>query len=426
MRATRQAATITAMTARMTSKLRSIPEAVADAALAIGLTAVGWLSLVTRPFEPRGGSHPSRPPIDPSEGSVTNPFGRFGHPTPVVYFLTAAAFLPLAFRRRFPLTVLAITTVVAAVYQFGHYPPNFVFLAPLIALYTVGATRDRRTTLLAGAFSAVVQLSVVWAGTGSTGFWSESVRVLALAGVAGALGDAARNRRAYVDEVERRAADAERTREEEALRRVDEERLRIARELHDVTAHSLSIIAVQSGAAAHVIDTDPTEARRALEAIRRTSKDALDELRAMLGVLRAAGDGDVPLAPVPGLARLGELVAPLAQAGYEVSTEIDDDLGEVPAVVEGSGYRIAQEALTNIVRHAGVCKVMLRVHRADGTLEITVENDGRTPDIPLPEGGHGLAGMRERVTALGGTFEAVPRDGGGFRVAARLPITRST
>jgi signal transduction histidine kinase len=105
---------------------------------------------------------------------------------------------------------------------------------------------------------------------------------------------------------------------------------------------------------------------------------------------------------------------------------MDEDLGEIPAVVEGSGYRIAQEALTNIVRHAGVCNVVLRVHRANGTLEITVENDGRTPQVPLPEGGHGLAGMRERVTALGGTFEAAPREGGGFRVAAQLPITRST
>ena len=137
-------------------------------------------------------------------------------------------------------------------------------------------------------------------------------------GVAAALGDATRNRRAYVAEVERRAVEAERTREEEAARRVDEERLRIARELHDVTAHSLSIIAVQSGAAAHVIDSDPAAARAALEAIRHTSKDALDELRAMLGVLRAPGDSDAPLAPVPGLARIGELVAPLRGRGLHV------------------------------------------------------------------------------------------------------------
>ena len=133
--------------------------------------------------------------------------------------------------------------------------------------------------------------------------------------VAAALGDATRNRRAYIAEVEQRAADAERTREEEARRRVDEERLHIARELHDVTAHSLSIIAVQSGAAVHVIDSNPAEARRALEAIRRTSKEALDELRAMLGVLRSADETDAPLAPVPGLARLDELAGPMQRSG---------------------------------------------------------------------------------------------------------------
>ena len=141
-----------------------------------------------------------------------------------------------------------------------------------------------------------------------TGFWTEFIRVVALLAVAGALGDATRNRRAYVAEVEQRAADAERTREEEARRRVDEERLRIARELHDITAHSLSIIAVQSGAASHVIDSNPAEAAKALEAIRRTSRDALEELRTMLGVLRAGEESDAPLAPAPGLVRLGDLV----------------------------------------------------------------------------------------------------------------------
>jgi signal transduction histidine kinase len=295
-----------------------------------------------------------------------------------------------------------------------------------VALYTVAALRDRRTTILAGVFSAALQLSAAYLIVGTTGFWTEFVRVGALLGVAGALGDATRNRRAYVAEVEQRAADAERTRDEEASRRVDEERLHIARELHDITAHSLSIIAVQSGAAAHVIDSNPAEARKSLEAIRRTSRDALDELRAMLGVLRAGEDGDAPLAPAPGLSRLGDLIAPLTEAGYVVSSDIDADLGEIPAVVAGSAYRIVQEALTNVVRHAGMCTVSLTVHRDAEQLLIRVDDDGKSPETPLPPGGHGIAGMRERVTALGGTFEASPLPGGGFHVGARLPIARST
>jgi len=413
------------MVETMTSRLKRIPEAAADAALGVGLTILGWLSLAVQPFGPHGGGpHPPQPPSTTPLGSTTNPFGEFGSPTPEVYALTAVAFLPLAARRRLPLAVLAFTSVVAAVYELGHYPPNFVFLAPLIALYTVATVRDRRTTLIAGALSAAVQLGAAWFGGGSSGFWTESIRILALVGVAGALGDAARSRRAYIAEVEQRAADAERTREEEARRRVDEERLRIARELHDVTAHSLSIIAVQSGAATHVIDSDPAEARRALEAIRGTAKDALEELRAMLGVLRAAGDNDAPLAPVPGLARLGDLVASLESTGYDVGVDVDDDLGEIPSVVETSAYRIVQEAITNVVRHAGVCRVWIRVRREGGELAISIDNDGRTPKLPLPVGGHGLAGMGERVTALGGSFEALPREGGGFSVAARLPITR--
>jgi len=293
-------------------------------------------------------------------------------------------------------------------------------------MYTVATVRDRRTLVTAGLLSAAVQLAAAYMAVGSAGFWTEFVRVVALLGVAGALGDATRNRRAYVAEVEQRAADAERNRDEEASRRVDEERLRIARELHDITAHSLSIIAVQSGAAAHVIDTNPADARKSLEAIRRTSRDALDELRAMLGVLRAGEEGDAPLAPAPSLSRLGDLIEPLMQAGYTMDADIDADLGEIPAVVEGSAYRIVQESLTNVVRHAGICRVSLRVCREDGALSITVDDDGATPPTPVTTGGHGLAGMRERVTALGGTFEAVPMLGGGFHVAARLPIARST
>jgi signal transduction histidine kinase len=259
---------------------------------------------------------------------------------------------------------------------------------------------------------------------GNALFWADLVRTAALLMVAGAIGDAARNRRAYVVEVERRAAEAELTREEEARRRVDDERLRIARELHDITAHSLSIVAVQSGVALHVLDTDPEAARTALTAIRETSRASLQELRAMLGVLRGTGDAaeGAPLAPTPGLARIEDLAAPLRDAGFTVDVVAPPAGEPLPAIVDASAYRIVQEALTNVLRHAGSATVRIAVARDADTLSVEVLDDGAgAADAALTEG-HGIAGMRERALALGGTFSAAPRDGGGWRVAATLPL----
>jgi signal transduction histidine kinase len=342
------------------------------------------------------------------------------------FVLVASAFLPLTFRRRFPLSILTVTSVAAAAYELTNNPPSMVFVAPLVALYTVGTLRDRRTLAIAGILSAAIAVAVSLPAIYTTAFWPNLVRILSTYGIAAALGEATRNRRAYVAEVERRAADAEQSREGEARRRVDAERLRIARELHDVTAHSLSIVAVQSGAALQVLDTDPAAARTALEAIRRTSKDALDELRAMLGVLRRPGDTDAPLAPVPGLSRLGDLVAPLREAGYEIHQDLAPDIGEIASVVDFSAYRIVQEALTNVVRHAGACAVNLNIRREVETLVVHVEDDGHSPTAPELAQGHGLTGMRERAIALGGTFEAGTREGGGFAITARLPLGTRT
>ncbi|NTU71381.1 MAG: sensor histidine kinase [Coriobacteriia bacterium] len=342
--------------------------------------------------------------------------------SPWAVVLSAIAFLPLAYRRRFPLAVLAVVTGITAANDLIPGPPSLVFLAPLIALYTVGTERSRKTLVAAACLTATAQLAISLPHYTSTTFWADAVRIISMVAVAAALGDATRNRRAYVAEVEQRAVEAERTRDEEARRRVDEERLRIARELHDVTAHSLSIIAVQSGAAAHVIDTNPAEARRSLDAIRRTSKEALDELRAMLGVLRSEDDAGAPLAPTPGLARLGDLAAPMRDAGVEVALDVAESLDELPALVDASAYRIVQEALTNVVRHAGPCAVTVRVRRVGDDLTIEVADSGVGASAEV-SAGHGLAGMRERALALGGTFEAGPRSEGGFRVAAMLPIT---
>jgi signal transduction histidine kinase len=395
---------------------------VTDALVAFGLMILGLLDLAGRPLlfaqSPRGG----RPlPSHEPPPTLARPFFPEHGATPLSYVLMVFAFAPLALRRRFPLVVLAVVTAAAALYSAMPNPPSILFIAPLIAVYTVGVERDRRTVVVSAVAAATMLVGASFVVGGVSGFWTSLVVTTAPIAVAASFGDATRVQRAYVAAIELRAAEAERSREEEALRRVDEERLRIARELHDVVAHSLSIIAVQSGAAVHVIDSDPAQARRSLDAIRLTSKEALDELRSMLGVLRTQGDADAPLAPVPGLERIEDLVEPVRAAGYEVRVITKGSLADVPMLVDASAYRVVQEALTNVVRHAGPAKVDVAVIRDVDTLTVSVDDDGRGSAGALP-GGHGLTGMRERVTALGGTFSAGPRDGGGYSVRASVPL----
>jgi signal transduction histidine kinase len=396
-----------------------------DALIALGLIVLGLFDLLGRPFLFVGSGRNSGPAATHQPPPLARPFFPQHHATPLSYVLVVFAFAPLAVRRRLPVTVLAVVTVAVALYQANPNPPSIILLGPLIAMYTVGAERDRKTTVIAAVAAATVLFVASQLGADTTNFWPNLVMIAASMAVAATIGDATRSQRAYLAAVEQRAAEAERTRDEEARRRVDEERLRIARELHDVVAHSLSIIAVQSGAAAHVLDSDPAQARRSLDAIRQTSKGALDELRAMLGVLRAEGDADAPLAPVPGLSRIEDLAEPVRAAGYDVSVVTEGSLVDVPTLVDSSAYRVVQEALTNVVRHAGPCSVTVAVRREPGLLSVSVEDDGRgvtaAPSAEQP-GGHGLAGMRERVHALGGTFQAGPRSNGGFVVYAEIPL----
>ena len=223
-------------------------------------------------------------------GRVPVPLGAGGapgvYPTALTYLEVVCVFLPLLFRRRYPMAVLAVTAVLSALYNAFPNPPAPTQLAPIVALYTVGTLRDRRTVWIGYAAGTALTLVVDVQPSPGVKWIADAVLIATSFAVAASLGDAA-VARAYVAEVEQRALEAERTREEEARRRVEEERLRIARELHDVTAHSLSIIAVQSGAAEKVVDRDPDAAIAALQAIRVTSKDSLDELRAILGVLAA-------------------------------------------------------------------------------------------------------------------------------------------
>ncbi len=410
--------------------VRSRSEIVVDTLSAVVLTAVASLQVaLVAVFFRRPSGAPQGVPGAPPVGVDPNRAPFFIKDTlagPLDYVLIAACFLPLALRRRFPLTVLAVVTVASAVFDRFQHPPTITFLAPLIALYTVATLKDRKTLAIAGVLSAGVTIAATMPSFTDARFFADMVRTLAVFGVAAALGVAVSNQRAYVAEVERRLEESERTREEEAMRRVDEERLRIARELHDITAHSLSIIAVQAGAAERVLLKDPGSAGHALATIRETASRSLDELRALVGVLRAAEDdvAAAPLEPQPGLRALPDLVRVVEDAGVRVAVDVSADVEELPAFVDLSAYRIVQEALTNIVRHAGARHALVRIASENGFLSIVVEDDGRGGANTSQTAGHGIAGMRERVVALDGEFEAGPRPEGGFRVAARLPMAR--
>lgn len=388
-----------------------------DTAFAVGLLAIVWGQMWVPRLLVGGARHIPREML---------PFGR-AESTPVAAFLlVAACILPLAARRRWPLGVLAVVSVATTLYQLLGFPTTLALAGLLVALYTAGTMVERRTLVLWAAACGGIVIGTGVAPWGSTMFWADLARTFSTLAVAAALGDATRNRRAYIQEVERRAAEVERTHEQEARRRVDEERLRIARELHDITAHSLSIVAVQSGVALHVLDSDPAAARTSLVAIRNTSRDSLNELRAILGVLRGSGEAPegAPLAPTPGLARLSDLTTPLRDAGLDVALSAPGADEPLPAFVEASAYRIVQEALTNVLRHAGKAAVNVTLRRDDDALSLEILDDGAgSPATSAASDGHGIAGMRERAIALGGTFEAGPVEGGGWRVAATLPLT---
>ena len=215
------------------------------------------------------------------------------------------------------------------------------------------------------------------------------------------------------------AAALENERAEEAKRAVAEERLRIAQDLHDVVAHSMGVIAVQAGVGAHVIDTDPVEAKKSLEAISQTSRSTLAEIRRMLGVLRE--DENASYEPAPGLADLDRLVRDVEGAGLDVDVRNEGPHTQLPPGVDFTAYRIVQEALTNVLKHAGHAHASVVVGYEENALRLEIADDGRGVNGRAAPGGHGLMGMRERVGVYGGSFEAGPRTGGGFRVAVRIP-----
>ncbi|HEX4778119.1 MAG TPA: sensor histidine kinase [Acidimicrobiia bacterium] len=332
--------------------------------------------------------------------------------------LTLTVAVPYYWRRRAPLLVLAISVVPVVVLTVRDYDVGATPTMLLVGLYTVAAYCDTRAQVLAATEVALGLVAIAVFGSHILR-GSEIVLEGVLLGAAFGFGAAVRNRRLYTDELEARAALAARDRAEQAERAVAEERLHIAQELHDVVAHSLGVIAVQAGVGAHVIEQDPVEAKRSLESISNTSRSTLSEIRRMLSVLRSEEGADY--LPVPGLAHLDGLVREVAGAGLHVDVCYDGARVALPLGVDFSAYRIVQEALTNVLKHAGRARAVVRVGYEPGALMVEVVDDGRGVNGNAAPGGHGLLGMRERVGVYGGSFEAGPRAGGGFRVAARLP-----
>ncbi|MFD4529642.1 sensor histidine kinase [Streptomyces sp. NPDC058470] len=335
----------------------------------------------------------------------------------------------LILRRRAPIPVLAATSAVSLVELVVGDPRAPVTMCAVVALFTVASATDRHTAWRVGLLTMTVLTGAAMLAGPLPWYAQENLGIFAWTGMAAAAGDAVRSRRAFVDAIRERAERAERTREEEARRRVAEERLRIARDLHDVVAHHIALVNVQAGVAAHVMDKRPDQAKEALAHVREASRSALNELRATVGLLRQTGDPEAPTEPAPGLGRLDELADTFRNAGLPV--EVARDQGtNLPAAVDLAAYRVIQEALTNVQKHAGAeAKAEVSVVRVGPNVEVTVLDNGpgqSAEHAPEEGGGHGLLGMRERVTALGGRCTAGPRYGGGFRVHAILPVKNRT
>ena len=339
-------------------------------------------------------------------------------PTPAL-LLVALACLVLGWRHRWPVPVLAVSVAAATIYTLLGYVNGAVLVAPMIALYTVATESGVRRAVMYGIATLVV-LGLASIAVNPLGPFGGGVEILPfMTAVVVVAGIAVANRRAYVASIQDRA-------EQDARRRIDDERLRIARELHDVVAHTMATINVQAGVAAHVLPTQPEAAADALQVIKTASKEGLRELRAILNVLRQADDAD-PTQPAPGTSQLDALVAGARQAGLETTFTVTGEPVPLPAAVDLAAYRIVQESLTNAIRHAGPATAAVSLGYRDGELLVEVTDTGRGPQLGAPRtgAGHGLAGMRERAFAVGGTVQTGPGPGGGFRVAARLPLVGS-
>jgi signal transduction histidine kinase len=343
-------------------------------------------------------------------------------PKPLVALVAAATIVPLFWRRRYPLittaVVLAGVIVTASVWALMD---NFIspFGALLVAAYSGAAHQPPRTAWT--VVGLVLGLMAVGAAIDGRPIGDVAFVDLIVAGVAAA-GRSVHSRQQRVIALADQAVLLEHERDAKARAAVAEERLRIARELHDVVAHGISVIVLQARGGRKVLTAEESEARGAFEEIETTAQQALNEMRRLLGMLRQQ-DEDLSLGPAPSLANIGALATHVRDAGLPVDVIVKGDVDRVPPAVGLSAYRLVQEGLTNALKHAGPARARVFVNCANGEVEVEVIDDGRgvngTGDR---SGGHGLTGMRERVAMLGGQLEVGPREGGGFALRARLPL----
>jgi signal transduction histidine kinase len=385
-----------------------IPVLAQDALLAAFITVMQVQGTVTR-----------------EHATVARPLTDFGN---LGYVLLILSGVVVVGRRRWPVQVFIATAVASLVYYALDFPDGPGWLGLFVALYTLTAYGDGRRSLMTAGVGIAV-LSVVWLVFAADIEPREAIgwvffRIGASV-MSAALGESVRSRRVIAAEAQERAEWAERTREEEARARVDAERLRIAREVHDTVAHVIAIINVQAGVTAHVLDKRPEGVRETLVAIEQTSSQALREMRAILGVLRDTNDGRMPH---PGLEQIDELTTKARDAGLDIKLEATAPAQPLPSAVGSAAYRILQEAITNVIRHVGPTRVTVALDYGVDALEIRVTDEGRAHPAGSaqdPNGdrvGRGIAGMRERCQLLGGELVAGSRPSGGFEVKARLPL----
>ena len=358
-------------------------------------------------------------------------FGNLG------YVLLTVSGLVLIVRRRWPEPVFVTAALASVLYYTLDFSDGPGWIGLFVALYTLTAYGDGRRSVTIAAVGITV-LTTIWliaaADTEPAAAVGWVFFRIAASVMAAALGESVRSRHVIAAEALERARQAERTREDEARSRVDAERLRIAREVHDTVAHSIAIINVQAGVTAYMLDKQPERAREALLTIEETSAQALHEMRAVLGVLRDSSNGRIPH---PGLGQVNDLTAMAREAGLDIKLEVTSSAVPLPSPVDHTAYRILQESITNVIRHVGPTRVTVALDYGTDVLEVRVTDEGgriaaevqaaspQPPDGPVNGSsteGRGILGMRERCGLLGGELTAGPRPSGGFEVRARLPL----
>ena len=360
-------------------------------------------------------------------GSMSSSGNNVTFPGPVtahaVFLLLVT--VPLCWRFRAPATVAIVVTVAAAAWDLAMFsakgqPPIEPWLAILVAVFALASRVDGRRLLVAASVAGCLYLAGAVRGElAGQGIGNVLPAVLFYVLVF-VLGRMVHAHRRHASDQQDRAQRLERDHEVLAARAVANERSRIARELHDVIAHSMSVIVVQAAAERRVLAPGQDSTAETLESIEQAGRQAMTELRRLLGLLRKS-DSELSLAPQPGLGELGDLVAEVREAGVQVDMRTDGDLAVLPRGLDLTAYRIVQECLTNVLKHSGAHRVEVSLCRRGRCIDIEVTDDGTSGGAPS-RSGFGLIGMRERVSVYGGTVQAGHRDGGGFRVHARLPV----